>query len=136
MFPCIYTNPQDRATHEHCYSLQVYRIDEGKCGEVPLAGLKFALVIRSGRVMSEGGRAFACVVGDAADAADAAQYKTLAAIEGNAYPRFRPRPGGRRQQRALRTLQLVELEWAPWRCHRSLIADALAAHRNPSGGNP
>lgn len=75
--PCIYTNPQGRATHEHCYSLQVYRIDEGKCGELPLAGLKFALVIRSGRVMSEGGWAFACVVDDAADAA---QRKTLAAI--------------------------------------------------------
>jgi len=26
--PCIYTNPQGQATHEHCYSLQVYRIDE------------------------------------------------------------------------------------------------------------
>ena len=27
--PCIYTNPQGAATHEHCYSLQIYRIDEG-----------------------------------------------------------------------------------------------------------
>ena len=65
--PCIYTNPQGRATHEHCYSLQLYRIDEGKYGALSLDGLKFALVIRSGRVMSEGGWVFACVVDEAAD---------------------------------------------------------------------
>ncbi len=75
--PCIYTNPQGQATHEHCYSLQVYRIDEGKFGELPLDGLKFALVIRSGRVMSDGGWVFACVVDDAANPA---QRKALAAI--------------------------------------------------------
>jgi hypothetical protein len=75
--PCIYTNPQGQATHEHCYSLQVYRIDEGKSGALPLDGLKFALVIRSGRVMSEGGWVFACVVDEDANPA---QRKALAAI--------------------------------------------------------
>lgn len=75
--PCIYTNPQGRATHEHCYSLQVYRIAEGKYGALPLNGLKFALIIRSNRVMAEGGWAFACVVDDSADAE---QRKALAAI--------------------------------------------------------
>jgi hypothetical protein len=75
--PCIYTNPQGRTTHEHCIALLVYRIDEGRYGEVPLDGLKFALVIRSGRVMADGKWVFACVV-DAT--ADAAQRAALAAI--------------------------------------------------------
>jgi len=75
--PCIYTNPQGNATHEHCYSLQVYRIDEGKHGALPLAGLKFAFVIRSGRVMADGGWVFGVVVDEAADEA---QRKALAAI--------------------------------------------------------
>jgi hypothetical protein len=75
--PCIYTNPQGRATHEHCYSLQVYRIDEGKYGDLPLNGLKFALVIRSGRVMAEGKWVFGCVVDESADGA---RRNALAAI--------------------------------------------------------
>ena len=52
--PCIYTNPQAPVTHDQCTSLQVYRIDRGNFGDVKLDGLAFALVIRSGRVMSEG----------------------------------------------------------------------------------
>ena len=46
--PCIFTNPQAPATHEHCTALMVYRIDRGRHGDVSLDGLKFALVIRSG----------------------------------------------------------------------------------------
>ena len=60
--PCIYTNPQAPATHEHCYALMVYRIDRGHHGGVSLDGLKFALVIRSGRVMADGGWVFGVVV--------------------------------------------------------------------------
>ena len=41
--PCIYTNPQAEATHEHCYALMVYRIDRGRHGAVSLDGLKFRL---------------------------------------------------------------------------------------------
>ena len=52
--PCIFTNPQAAATHDHCVALMVYRIDRGRHGDVVLDGLKFALVIRSGRVMSDG----------------------------------------------------------------------------------
>ena len=47
--PCIYTNPQEAATHDHCVAVMVFRIDEGYFGETKLDGLKFALVIRSGR---------------------------------------------------------------------------------------
>ena len=75
--PCIYTNPQAAATHEHCYALMVFRIDRGRCGTVSLDGLKFALVIRSGRVMADGGWVFGVVV-DAA--ASETQRQALAGI--------------------------------------------------------
>src|SRR5215475_8970762 len=77
--PCIYTNPQAPATHEHCYALMVYRIDRGRHGTVSLDGLKFALVIRSGRVMADGGWVFGVVV-DAS--ANESQRKALAEIVG------------------------------------------------------
>ncbi len=75
--PCIYTNPQAPVTHDHCIAVMVFRIDEGKSGAVPLAGLKFALVIRSGKVMADGNWIFAGVVDEAADPA---QRQALAAI--------------------------------------------------------
>ena len=62
--PCIYTNPQGEVTHDHCIALMVYRIDAGYFGDTRLDGLKFALVIRSGKVMADGNWVFACV-GDA-----------------------------------------------------------------------
>ncbi len=77
--PCIYTNPQGAATYDHCVAVMVFRIDEGSCGATPLAGLKFALVIRSGKVMADGNWVFAGVVDDAADPA---QRQALAAIVG------------------------------------------------------
>jgi hypothetical protein len=75
--PCIFTNPQAPATHEHCTSLQVYRIDRGSYGGTKLDGLSFALIIRSGRVMSDGNWILGAVV-DAA--ADAGQRDALTAI--------------------------------------------------------
>ena len=77
--PCIYTNPQAGATHDHCTAVMAFRIDEGISGAIPLAGLKFALVIRSGKVMADGNWIFAGIV-DAA--ADPAQRRALAAIVG------------------------------------------------------
>ena len=70
--PCIYTNPQGPATHDHCYAMMVYRIDKGRVGEVTLDELPFAFVIRSGKVMADGGWIFACVVDEAADEAQRA----------------------------------------------------------------
>ena len=75
--PCVYTNPQGQATQEHCTAVMVFRIDEGSFGNTKLDGLKFALVIRSGRVMSDGNWIFAGVVDDSADEA---QRRALAAI--------------------------------------------------------
>ncbi len=75
--PCIFTNPQAAATHEHCTALMVYRIDRGRRGDVSLDGLKFALVIRSGPVMSDGGWVFGCVVDETASEA---QRKALGDI--------------------------------------------------------
>ncbi len=60
--PCIYTNPQGEVTYDHCYAMLIFRIDEGRYGETALDGLKFALVIRSGKVMADGGWVFGCVV--------------------------------------------------------------------------
>src|ERR1043166_8380464 len=77
--PCIFTNPQAAATHEHCTALMVYRIDRGHHDGVSLDGLKFALVIRSKRVMADGGWVFGGVV-DAA--AREPQRKALTAIVG------------------------------------------------------
>jgi hypothetical protein len=75
--PCIYTNPQGPATQDHCAAAMVFRIDEGSCGDVKLDGLKFALVIRSGKVMADGNWVFAGVVDERADAA---QRQALTAI--------------------------------------------------------
>ena len=77
--PCIYTNPQAPVTYDHCTAALVFRIDEGSCGSTQLDGLKFALVIRSGKVMADGGWVFAGVVDEAADPA---QRQALAAIVG------------------------------------------------------
>ncbi len=77
--PCIYTNPQGEATHEHCYALMVFRIERGHYEKVSLDGLKFGFVIRSGRIMADGGWVFAVVVDEAANDA---QRKALARIAG------------------------------------------------------
>jgi hypothetical protein len=75
--PCIYTNPQAPVTYDHCTAALVFRIDEGSCGDAKLDGLKFALIIRSGKVMADGDWIFAGVV---EEGADAAQRQALAAI--------------------------------------------------------
>ncbi len=80
--PCIFTNPQGEATHEHCYALMVYRIDRGRHRDVSLDGLKFAFVIRSGRIMAEGGWVFAGVVDQAAN--DAQRQALSAIVSGKA----------------------------------------------------
>src|SRR5258708_4818838 len=75
--PCIFTNPQAPATHEHCTALMVSRTARGHPGDVSLAGLKSALVIRSKPVMSDGAWVSACVVDERADDA---QRRALAGI--------------------------------------------------------
>ena len=65
--PCIYTNPQEGATEDHCYALMAFRIDQGESGGVDLSGQKIALVIRSGKIMADGGWIFAGIVDKGAD---------------------------------------------------------------------
>lgn len=60
--PCIYTNPQNPVTHDHCYAMLVYRVDQGRFEDTPLDGRKFALIIRSGKIMSDGGWVLGCIV--------------------------------------------------------------------------
>lgn len=75
--PCIPSNAQGAVTHDHCIAIQVYRIDSGHFGDIRLDGLKFALFIRSGKVMADGNWVFAGVV---EESANEAQRKALAAI--------------------------------------------------------
>ena len=77
--PCIYTNPQGPATHDNCVALLAFQISQGHFGDVALDGLTFAFIIRSGRVMADGGWVFACVIDEAADSA---QRDALSAIVG------------------------------------------------------
>jgi len=77
--PCIYTNPQGPVTYDNCFAVLVFRIDQGNSGTTRLDGLKFALVIRSGKVMADGDWIFAAVVDEAADPA---QRQALAAMAG------------------------------------------------------
>jgi hypothetical protein len=84
--PCIYTNPQEAATHDHCTAVMVFRIDEGHFGETKLNGLKFALVIRSGRVMADGNWILAGVVDDSANDLQRAALAAIAAGEAGGTP--------------------------------------------------
>ena len=75
--PCIYTNPQAAVTYDHCTAALVFRIDGENYGDTKLDGLKFALIIRSGKIMADGNWIFAGVVDEAADEA---QRRALMAI--------------------------------------------------------
>jgi hypothetical protein len=77
--PCVYTNPQGPVTHDHCTAVLAFRIDQGESGGIRLDGLKFALVIRAGKIMADGDWIFAGVVDETADAD---QRRVLAAIVG------------------------------------------------------
>src|SRR5437764_2959415 len=80
--PCIYTNPQAPVTYDHCTAALVFRIDTGSYGDTRLDGLKFALVIRSGKVMADGGWIFAGVVHASAD--DSQRQALTAIVSGGA----------------------------------------------------
>jgi hypothetical protein len=85
--PCIYTNPQGPVTHDHCIAALVFRIDDGIFGDIRLDGMKFALIIRSGKVMADGNWVFAGIV-DAR--ADEAQRRVLASIAAGEAGGLRP----------------------------------------------
>jgi len=84
--PCIYTNPQGPATFDNCYAMMAYRIDKGHSGGEALDGLCFAFVIRSGRVMADGGWVFACVVDEKANAAQRQALGAIASGEAGGVP--------------------------------------------------
>jgi hypothetical protein len=84
--PCVYTNPQGPVTYDHCTAVLVFRIDDGNFGGVRLDGLKFAFVLRSGKVMADGNWIFAVVVDDAADASQRTALAQLAGGEAGGTP--------------------------------------------------
>jgi hypothetical protein len=87
--PCIYTNPQGQVTHDHCTAALVFRIDAGSYGDTTkLDRLKFALVIRSGKVMADGNWIFAGVVDEQADDAQRQALATIVGGEAGGPPGF------------------------------------------------
>jgi hypothetical protein len=86
--PCICTSPQGPATRDQCAALMVYRIDGGQANAVQLECLKFAFVIRSGRVMAGGKWAFGVIVDEAAVSAQRAARAPIARGEAGGPPGF------------------------------------------------
>ncbi|HVB18263.1 MAG TPA: DUF1326 domain-containing protein [Stellaceae bacterium] len=84
--PCIYTNPQAPVTYDHCTALMVFRIDDGRSGAMRLDGLKFALVIRSGKIMADGNWIFGVVVDDSANPLQRPLLATIASGEAGGPP--------------------------------------------------
>ena len=80
--PCIYTNPQAPVTHDHCYAMMLYNIEQGHHDDTDLGGLSFAFVIRSGKVMADGNWIFAGVVDE--KASDAQRAALSAIVSGQA----------------------------------------------------
>jgi len=83
--PCIYTNPQGPATRDHCTALLIFRIDEGQADGVDLAGAKFALIFKTGRVMADGNWTYAAVI-DPASEAQASPLEAIAAGSAGGVP--------------------------------------------------
>lgn len=75
--PCIYTNPQAEVTYGHCTAALIFRIDKGHSGNIPLDGLCFALLIRSGKIMADGNWVFANVVDERANDAQRAALSDI-----------------------------------------------------------
>ncbi len=86
--PCIFTNARGAVTHDQCTALQVFRIDAGRFGDVDLASLKFALLIRSGKVMADGNWIFAGVVDESAAPAQRAALAAIVSGEAGGPPGF------------------------------------------------
>jgi len=84
--PCVYTNPQGAATYDNCTAVLVFRIDDGRSGATRLDGLKFALVIRSGKVMADGNWVFGAVVDEAADPVQRQALTAIASGEAGGPP--------------------------------------------------
>ena len=79
--PCIFTNPQEGATQDHCTAALVFRIAEGESAGVRLDWLGFALLLRSGKVMADGNWVLGCVVDERADPAQRAALSAIVSGE-------------------------------------------------------
>ena len=86
--PCIYTNPQGPATYDNCIALLSFRITQGHFGAVPLDTLKFAFIIRSGRVMADGDWVFACVIDETANGDQRNALTSIVGGEAGGVPGF------------------------------------------------
>lgn len=69
--PCLPSNASAPASNDFCRFAMTYRIDEGRFGEVDLAGVLFSVVAESKEVMAAGGWKLGAIVDDRASAAQA-----------------------------------------------------------------
>jgi hypothetical protein len=60
--PCIPSNASAPATEDFCKFAMTYRIDAGRFGTTDLAGVAFAIVAESKRIMAEGGWVMGVIV--------------------------------------------------------------------------
>ncbi len=84
--PCIYTNPQAGATHDTCTAIMAFAVEEGRFGATRLDGGRFALVIRSGKVMADGNWIFAAVVDERAGEKEREALAAIASGEAGGPP--------------------------------------------------
>jgi hypothetical protein len=75
--PCIVTHQKAQPTEGDCIVAGVYRIDEGRYGDVSLDGLNFVTVIRTPGPMAEGNWKVGAIIDERADEA---QREALTAI--------------------------------------------------------
>src|SRR6185369_14382213 len=76
--PCIITNATGEATEDFCDFAMAYRIDTGNFGTVDLAGVTFALVAQSKKVMAAGGWIVGVIVDDGASVEQAEAVTAIA----------------------------------------------------------
>jgi len=76
--PCIITNATGEATEDFCDFAMAYRIDTGSFGTVDLAGVTFAVVAQSKKVMAAGGWIVGVIVDDAASVEQAEAVAAIA----------------------------------------------------------
>jgi len=76
--PCIVSNATGEATEDVCDFAMTYRIDAGHFGAVDLAGIAFALVAQSRKVMAAGGWIVGVIVDERASAAQTEAVTAIA----------------------------------------------------------
>jgi hypothetical protein len=76
--PCVTSNAAGEATEDFCNFAMTYRIDAGSYGTVDLAGVTFAVIAQSKKVMAAGGWIVGVVIDERASAEQADAVAAIA----------------------------------------------------------